>query len=197
MRPRNHEHNGPIPRFQIQGTLVQTMSDHNYKSYADTSRIKVSGEVLHPGHPSDWDDTMKLSNLKDSIFLNGEVWGGRENAIDANRYCRNVKVWKYDLIGGDQCAIVCKGGCSQMTFSNILIEPSIKARYDIEIDGWSDQSRDTSDVTLEEIYRKDGKPVRVVFGRFVKPRIIGGNCKISWFWTILLHAYNIIKGIFK
>jgi len=176
------------------------MSDNNYKSYGDTDGLHIDGLVVDPEAAGvdmrTLDDVLKFSHLTNSSFYGGQVVAGdaRENAIDANRYCTGVTVSGFKLSGGRQASIVVKGG-SQLVFNDIIISAHPDSWCDVLVDDWSDQSQEPSLVALSNVRRLDGKPVRVVYGRFRKPTFIGGNCKVSWTLTVGLHAYVFFKGL--
>ena len=174
------------------------MSDTNYKSYADRDGIFVNGETVDSTASADQiSDTLKFSHLTNSSFnaMLVRATNAKENAIDANRRCRNVRVSNTELLGGEQAAIVVKGGCELMAFENVIITEDPKAPQDILWDDWSDQSQLPSTGSLTNVTRFGGEPVRLGFGRFSKPHIVGGNVEVLWMRTIGLHLYNIGKGV--
>lgn len=178
-------------------------ADVNFLSFSDVDGVVLRGQVVDPAaegkDPAQFNDILKFSHLTNSIFQDGRVVAGesKENAIDANRLCDNVQVLGYKLSGGRQAAIVVKGGCTRMTFSNVEIDAHPAAWCDVLVDDWSDQAQTPSVVTLTDVRRKDGYPVRVVFGRFSRPHIVGGNCRINWPLTAGLHVYNLVKGLLR
>lgn len=157
------------------------MSDHNYFSYCDVSDVEIpEGSTFQPPVSGEYDDVLKFSNAHRIKGRYLTVYGGRENCIDFNRTCADIELTGVRLINGDQAAIVIKGGTKRITLSDVLITPSRKAWCDVLIGDWSDQSNDlTTDITLNNVCRTDGKPVRVVVGRGIDPTIIGGNCRIQ------------------
>jgi hypothetical protein len=173
-------------------------TDVNFASFADRDGVRLDGHTFDPTAEgfkiSSISDVMKLSRTTNSEFTNGRVlaFGAKENAIDANRMCENVRVDNFHLYGGRQAAIVCKGGCRNMTFARITIHPDPKAVVDVIWDDWSDQSKRASTGKLIDVRRADGKKVRVAFGRFSKPEIVGGNCEILWLRTAGMHVYNYV-----
>jgi hypothetical protein len=173
-------------------------TDNNYASFADRDGVRASGITFDPTldglQAAAFSDILKFSNLTNSVFEGGVVvaTGAKENAIDANRNCSNVRVHDFLLFGGRQAAIVCKGGCKQMVFSKVTIYPDSSAKVDVIWDDWSDQSKAPSTGSLTDVRRADGKPVRVAFGRFNRPQIVGGNCKIDWVRTAGMHVYNYV-----
>lgn len=177
--------------------------DINFRSFADQDNVHLDGAVFDPSAEGEDEkliaDALKFSHLTNSSFTRGRVLAElvKENAVDANRLCENVHVEDYLLVGGAQAAIVCKGGCKNMVFSRVKITPAASAWCDVLWDDYSDQSKAPSTGELIDVVRTDGKPVRVVFGRFVRPKIVGGNCKIDWVRTIGLHAYNLAKDIYS
>jgi hypothetical protein len=159
--------------------------DVNYPpgNFADVCFQTITGLKLDLSEEErkQYDDTMKLSHVWDMKFYGLSVTGGRENAIDMNRECRNVLIEDAILFGGGHCPIVIKGGCENIYLKSFDIFHD--GPYDVELGGWSDQSRKkTTGVTLENSYRLGPKgeqlPVRIVVGHADKPTIIGGNVRV-------------------
>jgi hypothetical protein len=172
--------------------------DNNHLSIADTSGVVLEHLSLpKDGHsPSEFDDVLKFSKARNCFVLGCHVRGGRENAIDMNRECKNIVVQDSVLLGGDHCALVIKGGCEDILIDSVLISPG-GSEYDIELGGWSDQSRQkTRRVVLRHVLRTDGKPVRVVVGNAEKPIVEGGDVRIMPFRSIGLKLYVFVKGLF-
>lgn len=167
--------------------------DKNYKSFADVDNLYISNVCFKPSS-EEFDDILKLSHATNCVVSNVVVFGGKENAIDLNRTCENITILGCRLYGGRQAAIVVKGGCKNIYISGTQIAQDPSSWCDVLVDDWSDQSRKASEVTLVSCYREDGKPLRIVFGRFRKPKIASTNYRILWLPTISLHLYNILKG---
>lgn len=169
------------------------MADKNLQSYADQDGLSIAHESWAGG--LDYDDILKCSKLTNSSFLDCEASGGRENALDCNRLCHLLDFISCRFIGGEQAAVVVKGGCKDIFFHDCTITPSKKSWTDVLWDDWSDQSKEPSTGDISGLHRLDGKPVRVVFGRWRKPTM-GDHQKVLWIPTIGLHVYNIVKGWF-
>ena len=173
--------------------------DNNHLSIADTSGVMLEHLSLpKDGHsPSEYDDVLKLSAATNCSVLGCHVRGGRENAIDMNRGCKNILVQDAVLVGGDHCSLVIKGGCEDITIESVLISPG-GGSYDIELGGWSDQSRKkTRRVVLRHVMRTDGQSVRVVVGNAEKPIVEGGNVRIMGLWSLGLKLYVFFKGLVR
>jgi hypothetical protein len=173
--------------------------DNNYDSTAGQTGVVIDGKIYNPAasgvDPSTIADTWKFSGDKNITATNCSSYGGEENALDINNGCSDFKFTGIALIGGKAGGQVTKGGCTNMAFTNVVFTPDPAAPYDVEWDGFSDQSRDYSMGTLTNYTRTDGQPVRLVFGRFHSPKIVGGNIKILWGRTIGYHAYNLAKDL--
>jgi hypothetical protein len=170
--------------------------DVNFLSYADQTGLTVRGldvAAPYPATGESFDDMLKISHCTDCSFVGGTVSGGSENAVDLNRMCENISLVGLQLNGGAQASVVVKGGCTGVSFSDILINPDPRARCEFLIDDWSAQSRAPSDVSISRVTRLDGKPVRVIFGRFSRPRVVNAKVKILWISSIALHIYNLGK----
>lgn len=171
--------------------------DRNFLSYADVDGRTIEAVRIDASDEGDdplaFDDTLKLSHAVN--FIGRQLWvrGGRENAVDMNRGCRNVRLEGCTLVAGRHCAVVIKGGSSDISLARVAIVEPVGA-YDIELGGWSDQSFDlTRRVTLADVSRRDGQPVRVVVGRAELPAIVGGNCQVLFWRSLLLQAFWWLK----
>lgn len=180
------------------------MSDNNYKSYADVSDIVVRDLVVDPRleglDPASYDDLLKFSNAVSISIENLVVDGNgeqRENAIDMNRNCMSISIKNARLVSGWQNAITIKGGCVSIHLENVEIVPG-HGHCDIELGNWSDQSQfKTRGVSLKNVWRSDGEPVRLRVGNAEYPVITNCDIEYLWFQSLLLKAYVAIKRLFK
>lgn len=175
--------------------------DTNFRSIADVDGYSITNERIDPEldglRAGDFDDILKLSHARNFVGSELYVVGGRENSVDMNRYCRNVRLEDCKLVAGRKCAVVIKGGCEDISLSRVVISDAVGS-YDIELGGWSDQSNNkTRRVTLTDVTRSDGKAVRVVVGRAERPTIIGGNVKILTGSSLALKAFWAAKYLFR
>jgi hypothetical protein len=175
--------------------------DVNYLSFADVEGVILENVYVNPEldglRAADFDDILKLSHVKYFKGHTLSIVGGSENAIDMNRECFDIQIRDSKVFGGGQCAIVIKGGCQYIHLKNLVIADPVGS-YDIELGGWSDQSaKITRKVTLENVTRSDGKPVRLVLGHAEHPEIIGGNVKVLNLQSIVLQVFILIKSLFK
>jgi hypothetical protein len=174
------------------------MSDTNFHSYADMDGLRVDGALDQVGpNSAAFADGLKLSHITNAVLTNGVVDAddATENAMDCNRLCAGVFVNHYKLSGGQQCALVVKGGSRGMVFDDVEIDPHPTAKQDVLWDDWSDQCQSHSTGALTHVRTKFGAPVRVVFGRWHGPLLIGGNCRVLWLRTIGLHLRNLALDV--
>jgi hypothetical protein len=168
-------------------------TDVNFSSYAQQSGLVIEDREFRPTPGVAIADTLKFSGAHDCTVRRCQSWGGLENAIDLNNGCTNILIENTVLHGGDQAAIVVKGGCRDITLRRVGIDPVPSAWCDILWDDFSDQSHRQSTGLLEEVTRLDGKPVRLVCGRFSRPQIAGGNVRLCYFYSLGLILYNLGK----
>lgn len=141
-------------------------------------------------------DVLKFSKANANILGECSAAGGKENACDANNESDVAIQGRLALLGGDQAGLVVKGRSKFRTFNGfVTFTPSALSKTDVLADDWSDQSQKASDIEMAAT-RTDNQPVRVVFGRWRRPKIHGPS-KVVWGWTIGLHAYNIAKGLVR
>lgn len=174
-------------------------ADINYLpgTFADVADLVIDGLTIDPASagvdPATLCDLVKLSHARRITLRNLVVRGGkqRENAIDANRMCEDVLIDGAELEAGRQNAITIKGGCRRIHLRNVLIARA-GGHCDIELGNWSDQSFErVTKVTLENVRRADGKPVRLRVGHAAFPTIIGGNVRYMRIESYALKAYCI------
>ena len=86
-----------------------------------------------------------------------------------------------------------------MEYEDIIIQAEDSARVDILWDDWSDQSTEHSEGVFTRCRRagSDGlsKPLRLAFGRWHRPKFVDSPYVVDWPLTVVMHAYNIVKGI--
>jgi len=116
------------------------MPDTNYVSYADLEDLRLEGARFEAPEPLLYDDTLKFSHVRNARVKRVYVVGGRENAIDLNRMCRDICIEDSTLKGGDQATVVVKGGSESVIFDRVIHVPSPKAWCEFLIGDWSDQS---------------------------------------------------------
>jgi hypothetical protein len=178
-------------------------TDKNYYSIADRTDVTIRGVVLDPRNdgidPSTIDDVLKLSHATSVLVEEVVVDAGglqKENAIDMNRVCSDVVVRKCKLVSGKQNAVTIKGGCYDITLDGVDIVPGT-GHCDIELGNWSDQSQDyVRDITLRDVKRTDGKPVRLRVGHAKNITIIGGNVKEDKLASLMVKIYWQYRKIF-
>lgn len=168
-------------------------TDRNFYSFADVDGRTIEDLRLDAAasdeDPLSYDDTLKLSHATNFIGRRLWVQGGSENAVDMNRRCGAVRIEDSTFAGGGQCAVVVKGGSTDIALARVtIVEP--KGAYDIELGGWSDQSDElTRRISLADVRRGDGQPVRVVVGRSERPTIVGGNCRVLFWRSLALKLF--------
>ncbi len=174
-----------------------TRPDRNFLSIADVDGYELHDCRVDPSteniDPRSFDDILKFSHARNVTASRLYVAGGRENAVDMNRECQHVRLQDSLLLGGGQCAVVIKGGCQDITLARVALAAPAPA-CDIELGGWSDQSfARTERVTLEEVSRRDGLPVRVVVGYAAPPLVQRCRVRVLFWRSLALKAYWAAK----
>ena len=162
-----------------------TAPDKNYISIADVTGKTIKNGVISPASegidPATIDDVLKFSHAIDCGVEGCAITGdgvNRENIIDMNRLCENIFVKNCTLYSGKQNAITIKGGCYNIQITDVRIVPG-GGNCDIDLGNYSDQCQcPVTEVTLTNVTRTDGKPVRVRVINADKPVVIGGNVKV-------------------
>lgn len=175
--------------------------DNNYYQLPESDRDYDGLDCNPPaGDPTRYDDLLKISAKRNVTvrYFKAEGDGSHyEDGIDLNRECRNVILMDGRVGAGQKgVAVTIKGGSSDIKLVRQLVTRPGR-HCDIEIGNHSDQSWKSCDgIELEDCLRSDGQPVRVAWGRGSRPKIIGGNVRIVWWWTAVLHLYVYAKHWF-
>lgn len=175
---------------------LKKKTDVNYHGVADNpTPVSIDGQAIIPPKPANfWDDAFKLSNAWAVTVTNCNInpnGGNREDGIDINRFCRDVLIKNCRVRSGDKYAVTIKGGSHQITLQDVTIHgPRGKEGVDIDIGNFCDWNYAmTNDITLKNVIREDGEPVRLRIGRGENVNIVGGNVKVLVVQSFLLKAY--------
>jgi len=178
----------------------------------DVNLISFNGPG-HNGGDVDWsartliggpdvDDTLKCSTGLTNFNLRvGEVESGREDALDINNHCSNVRVhadqWVFPK-GRARTGFTIKGDSHNVHISgNVLGDPLV------DLGNWSDQSnRPVTGVRLA-LRRVDGKPIRVRVLNGDLPKLEPGSgpyrfifpWKAKWLQGLTFGTYRLWKRV--
>ena len=180
--------------------------DKNYLSFADRERETHELVILCPeidGERSeDYDDILKISHCREFTFRDCHVCPEglqREDGVDIMRFSRTIAFFNSRVAAGRRYAFTIKGGSSEILLRNVII--TRPGRFvDIDLGNYSHNADGkTGKVTLDNVVRADGKPVRVRVGWADQPIVIGGNVKIlvvqSYLLKIYVHAKRLLAKI--
>lgn len=169
--------------------------DRNYHSISDTGHLTVQGRIFCPEfeglRAEDFDDILKLSHVHNVTVRNCDVLPRgiqREDAIDIMRESRNVYIEGGRIAAGKKYAVTVKGGSDAVLLRDIeIVRPGGGwEKVDIDIGNDSHVSpKKTGTVTITNVFRTDGKPVRIRVGWAKKPRIFGPSKYKVLFWQSL------------
>lgn len=177
-------------------------TDNNYFNLPESDRDydALDCDPRNQGlSPAEYDDLLKISGKRNVTvrYFKAESDGThKEDGVDLNRECSDIVLMDGRVGAGGGVAVTIKGGsCKTQLVRMLVTRPG--RHCDVEIGNHSDQSWKSCDGTvLEDCLRTDGKPVRVAWGRGSRPKIIGGNVRIVWWWTAVLHLYVYAKHYF-
>lgn len=171
-------------------------TDKNYRSYADIDGVYINGELIQPPDNS-YADTLKFSKATTVLVDNCDITGGYEDVIDMNRYCGGIEIRNCRLFSkGEYCATI-KGGSKNIVLRDVVIDNHGKT-YDIDLGNWSDQSKEkTTDVELINVTSLDGSPVTVRVLNADKPRVEGGNVKLTVYPKWIVALFFFFRGLFN
>lgn len=172
------------------------MPDINYQSYSGVSDLYINGEIVSPMTPIKYDDVLKVSASHRLMFENVTVnaLGARENALDVNNLCTDISFHSCRFLGGNQAAVVLKGG-SNVLLNRCTLRSGFSAESDILVDDYSDQSKAPSRVVIKDCVSASGAPILYAFGRYKKPVFINTEHRLCLFRTIGMHLYNHGKDL--
>jgi len=166
--------------------------DNNKYNFAGQTDLYID-HLCFEGSPV-YDDTVKLSRSRSITFNRVKFDGGgcRENSVDLNNGCSQVTFKGCDFWGGEQACVVVKGGCKQIVFDDCVFKRARSAWIHVLVDGYSDQSKEYSTVTLINCCTFDGSALRVAYGRKMRPVSVSTRRErvISGIYSLGLHLYN-------
>ncbi len=175
--------------------------DRNYESHADVDGVIIENrsipleeDIEELGTPLLHSDSLKLSKATEVTVKSCSITGGSEDCIDMNRYCSDILISDCILKPRGKYGITIKGGTSQVRLKNVLFTAHGK-ETDIDLGNWSDQSAElVTDVVLDNITSLDGKPVKVRVLWAQKPKVIGGNVKLTVYPKLLVKIYRYLRA---
>jgi hypothetical protein len=171
--------------------------DNNYRSFSDQKDIKIVAEHIEPPQDGHWDDTLKFSHCEGVNVSFSHIYGGSEDAIDMNRECRDVTIYRCNIFTRGAYGVTIKGGTNIVWLQNCIFHGEPKSGYDIDLGNWSDQSDGmTIDVGLEEVTHVTGRPVRVRVLWANRPIIVGGNVKVTRIPLLFVRIYRFFRRLF-
>lgn len=177
-------------------TLIMPKIDNNFLSFSDRCREHLDGLSVCPerdGERSeDFDDLLKISHCCEMTFRNLDVCPEglqREDGVDIMRFSKFIAILGGRVAAGRRYAFTIKGGSSEILLRNVQI--TRPGRWvDVDLGNYSHNADGrTGKVTLDNVTREDGKPVRVRVGWADRPQIIGGKVKVLRWQSWLLKAY--------
>lgn len=174
--------------------LKQT--DKNYHSIASNGApVHLEFQKIETTKPkAQWDDCLKLSNAHGVTVIGCEInaeGGNQEDGLDISRFTRGCYFTASTIGSGGKYAITIKGGSYNITISDCIITGDRGWEgVDIDIGNFSDFNyANTHSITLENVVRRDLRPVTVRIGHATDVDIIGGNVKVLVVQSLLIKAY--------
>lgn len=174
--------------------------DNNFQSYAGVSDLTVVNQEYSPDDPSNIDDVLKISHSERITFIKCDInpkGGNREDGVDVMNNSKNIRFSECS-VGCGKYAFTIKGGSNFVWLDNVVIHGKHGIEgVDIDIGNFSSTVPDdkTGIVMLDNVTRKDGKPVRVRVGWASYPVITGGNVKVLFWQSLILKAYVAFKRL--
>jgi hypothetical protein len=124
-------------------------------------RDRVVGFAKPPGEDYTYDDALKFtSELEEFTGHFGDVYCGKENAIDCNNRIADVMLIVDNMFAnGCRFPVTIKGGCDNVLMQAVLHGHGREC--DIDLGNWSDQSDEPVTNTILDIVPSDGQPVKI------------------------------------
>ena len=172
-------------------------ADVNWKSFADAKNIKLEKETVSPPNPENYDDILKFSNVQNANVYDCDInpkGGNKEDGVDINRFCKNIRMVKTSIRSGEKYAVTIKGGSEDILLQNVIILGRGKEGVDIDIGNYSDSTmKKSQNIMLANVNRADGKPVTLRVGHAKNIFITDSNIKKLRFQSIGLKLYVYFK----
>jgi hypothetical protein len=151
---------GPLPIYNLPELVI------------DLSKVDCSG----------WNDILKFSrvvNMQIGHVVVKTDGRQKENAADFNNLCSNITIDRLELQEGQECALVEKGGCTDIRFGSLMITPG-NGNCDVELGGISTESILATTLITATVNMASGKPVRLRLINVAQPLIFSGNVTQTW-----------------
>jgi hypothetical protein len=164
----------------------------DYGTHVDASQQTLDGDLLVPPNKT-YDGTLKFSQTSNYKVVSLYAASANESSLDINNHCTNLAIQgTLGQVGDVLEHPVTIKGAADVPDSKIVLTLLIRSRgknFDVILGDWSDESYNVlRGVVLNIAAHPDGKPIRVVLGRAVKP-LMTANCEVLFWWSLGLKIY--------
>lgn len=176
---------------------VKKQIDTNYISHAESSEpLEIREEIINVSDWKKYSDLLKFSNRQNVVVINCTIYGGKEDCVDINRLCENIRFFRCRFIIRGKRAMTIKAS-GEVGLKDCVIEGHGK-NHDIQLGNYTHTGNvKTYNIHLENVTATDGKPVIVNVMNSQKPKVIGGNVKVTVMFPLFWRVYFFLrdKGI--
>lgn len=178
--------NNPIPT---------TPHDKNFRSYWNWKDQTVRVDPIHPTDGQTYDDLWKISACRNCVFIGADIIAPmplhREDGVDVSGLSDGVTLLDFRVAAGGKYAVTIKQVRNIILRNGVITRPGQNwERVDIDL-GNRSQYRElkTTGVTIDNVRRADGKPVRVRVGHADWPELKNGVYDVLYAQSIGLKGY--------
>jgi hypothetical protein len=160
--------------------IPRTPRDKNFHSFDKEIGKQFHDRVFAPERPQDWDDILKISACRDCVFDHIQVRStdpcNREDGVDISYLCDGVTLKNFFVDAGGLYGVTIKQARNILLQNGTIGRPGGGwERVDIDLGSRSQYRRlRTQAVTIDNVHRLDGEPVRVRVGDADWPELHNG-----------------------
>lgn len=172
-------------------------ADKNYESHVQEDGTLIENRIIpaEGTNPAEYSDILKFSNCTNITVSNCEIYGGKEDAIDAVR--GEHYTVKNTTLHPVHNGVTVKGSIDGFTIENITFETHGKD-CDIELgqfdNYWWIGRAPTRNVVIKNVQSADGKPVIVKLWDATKPIVENSNVKLIKIPKFIWFIYFVIRA---
>ena len=171
--------------------------DKNYESHATENGTVVENRIIPTRdiNPMEYSDILKFSNCTGILVDNCEIYGGKEDCIDAVR--GELYTIKNSYLYPEHNGITLKGSINGVKLDNVTFKTHGKD-CDIDIgqfdNYWYVGRAPTRNVTIHNVKASDDKPVVVRLWDAAEPIIENSNVKIVRIPKFIWWPYFVFRA---
>jgi hypothetical protein len=173
-------------------------ADKNYESHVQENGTVIQNRAIPNAgtNPGEYSDILKFSNCTGIVVDGCEIFGGKEDCIDAVR--GELYTFKNNTLHPVHNGITLKGSINTIVIDNVKFETHGKD-CDIELgqydNYWYVGRKPTRDITINNVNAEDGKPIVIKVWDAETPKVTNSNVKIVKIPKLIWFPYFVFRAI--